>query len=440
MNDDQGAERVEALSLDMSQVSRIIQLSPKVFEEMDNLRLLRFYFKDADWYKNPTKLHLPQQGLEYLPNTLRLLDWERYPSPSLPLNFCPENMVYLKMPGSSLTQLWEGDKVHLVNLKVCDIRRSEELIQIMDLSGVPNLEELDLEGCRSLVEIPSSIQLCRKLTKISVSGCVNLCGFPSDLRLTSLEEVALEECPRITQLPELPSTVKTLSIYSSGIKQVTAASIGHLTRLKVLYVGEIVESLPCEIGFLNCLQELSIWGGGPKVISIPDTICNLTGLVWLRCHSCKNLESLPNGIGRLKRLKSLDMEGCSKITSLPSDIGGLTSLEYLDLTGCCITSLPESICDLESLKYLSLQGCVNLQGLPDILPPLVSLRKLDLSGTSIEYLGSEAIERLSHLRWLDVRDCKRLRCIQHLPPRLMKLDATNCTSLTSVSSSAIATI
>ncbi|KAJ4845868.1 hypothetical protein Tsubulata_048168, partial [Turnera subulata] len=358
LNKPKRVERVEALSLDMSQVSRIIQLCPKVFEEMDNLRLLRFYCLDDSHIptKNPTKLHLPQQGLEYLPNTLRLLHWDRYPSASLPSNFCPENMVYLKMPGSSLTQLWEGDNVPLVNLKVCDLRRSEELIKIMDLSGVPNLEELYLGGCSSLVEIPSSLQLCRKLTKIIVSDCINLCGFPSDLRLTSLEEVGLERCPRITQLPKLPSTVKTLYMYSSGIKQVTAACIGHLTRLRKLYVGGVLESLPCEIGFLiNCLEVLSIWGGGPKLISIPDTICNITGLVWLLCHSCKNLESLPNGIGRLKRLKTLYLAGCSKIRSLPSDIGGLTSLECLVLTGCCsITSLPESICDLESLKWLSL--------------------------------------------------------------------------------------
>ncbi|KAJ4849596.1 hypothetical protein Tsubulata_047504 [Turnera subulata] len=166
LNKPKGVERVEALSLDMSQVSRIIQLSPKVFEEMDNLRLLRFYCTGASRYNNiATKLlHLPQQGFEYLPNTLRLLHWDRYPSASLPSNFHPENMVYLKMPGSSLTQLWEGDNVHLVNLKVCDLRGSKELIKIMDFSGVPNLEELYLGGCSSLVEIPSSLQLCRKLT------------------------------------------------------------------------------------------------------------------------------------------------------------------------------------------------------------------------------------------------------------------------------------
>ncbi|KAJ4825668.1 hypothetical protein Tsubulata_051220, partial [Turnera subulata] len=215
LNKPKRVERVEALSLDMSQVSRIIQLCPKVFEEMDNLRLLRFYCLDDNDIptKNPiSKLHLPQQGLEYLPNTLRLLQWDLYSSPSLPLNFCPENMVYLKMPGSNLTQLWGGDNVHLVNLKVCDLWGSKELIKIMDFSGVPNLEELNLEGCWSLVEIPSSIQLCRKLTKINVSECINLCGFPSDLRLTSLEEVDLYECPRIRELPKLPSTVKTLSI------------------------------------------------------------------------------------------------------------------------------------------------------------------------------------------------------------------------------------
>ncbi|KAJ4838758.1 hypothetical protein Tsubulata_035631, partial [Turnera subulata] len=222
LNKPKRAERVEALSLDMSQGGRIIQLSPLVLEGMDSLRLLRFYVMDH-WSKNPTsKLQLPQQGLEYLPNTLRLLHWDLYPSLSLPLNFCPDNLVHLKMPWSSLTRLWEGDNVHLVNLKVCDLSWSEQLIRIMDFSEVPNLEELELRGCSSLVEIPSSIQLCVKLTKITVSRCGNLCGFPRDLRLTSLEEVNFYSCPRIRELPVLPSTLKILYLGESGIKVVTA--------------------------------------------------------------------------------------------------------------------------------------------------------------------------------------------------------------------------
>ncbi|KAJ4850266.1 hypothetical protein Tsubulata_015871 [Turnera subulata] len=257
LNKPKGAERVEALSLDMSQVSRIIQLSPEVFEEMDNLRLLRIYSMDASWY-----LELPQ-GLEYLPSTLRLLHWDLYPSPSLPSNFRPDSIVYLKMHESRLTQLWQGENVRLVNLKVCDLTESKELVKIMDFSGVPNLEELRLWGCRSLVEIPPSIQLCRKLIKVIVWGCVKLRGFPSDLPLTSLEEVNLYNSPRITELPKLPSTLRNLSFQKSGIKlQVTAAaSIGHLIRLKGLFVGEISEGMLSQIGCLNCLEGLFFRGG-----------------------------------------------------------------------------------------------------------------------------------------------------------------------------------
>ncbi|KAJ4845255.1 hypothetical protein Tsubulata_045479 [Turnera subulata] len=438
LNQPKGAKRVEALSLDMTQINHM-QLSPKAFEELYNLRLLHFYFGGVG-YNNHVKLHLPQQGLEYLPNTLRLLHWDLYPAPSLPSNFRPESLVHLEMPESSLTQLWEGENVHLVSLKVCDLRWSKQLIKIMDFSGVPNLEELDLWGCWSLVGIPSSIQLCRKLIKIDVSQCDSLCGFPSDLRLTSLEEVSLYGCPRITELPMLPSTVKSLNSFKSGIKQVAGASIGHLTRLQELRVGEILEEgMPCEIGFLTCLEELS-FGGGPTVTSIPRTIHNLTRLKTLHCCFFENLESLPDGIGRLESLGMLFLEGCSKMTSLPSDIGGLTSLTFLTLSGCSsITSLPESLGDLKSLHTLNLGGCVHLKCFPDHdrLPLPVSLVSLDLSGTSIEYLGGEVMKRLSKLKWLHVRDCKRLGGIQLLPAGLSSLDAANCTSLASVSSSSL---
>ncbi|KAJ4835794.1 hypothetical protein Tsubulata_029227 [Turnera subulata] len=169
LNKSKGAKRVEALSLDMSSQISHLQLSPKIFEEMDNLKLLHFYC-NYSWSNNPAKLHLPQ-GLEYLPSRLRLLHWDLYPSPSLPFNFRPESLVHLTMHHSSLTQLWDGDNVHLAHLKVCDLSGSEQLIRIMDFSGIPNLEELILIGCSSLVEIPSSIQFCRKLTKMRVTLC-----------------------------------------------------------------------------------------------------------------------------------------------------------------------------------------------------------------------------------------------------------------------------
>ncbi|KAJ4827692.1 hypothetical protein Tsubulata_035286 [Turnera subulata] len=103
------------------------------------------------------------QGLKYLPSSLRLLYWDLYPSPTLPVNFSPDNLVCLQMRYSSLKQLWDGVNVRLVDLKTCDLSWSDQLIKIMDLCEVPNLEELNLSECYSLVEIPSSIQFCCKL-------------------------------------------------------------------------------------------------------------------------------------------------------------------------------------------------------------------------------------------------------------------------------------
>ncbi|KAJ4842664.1 hypothetical protein Tsubulata_046871, partial [Turnera subulata] len=349
MNDDHGAERVEALSLDMSQVSHIIQLSPKVFEEMDNLRLLRFYFKD-DWYKKPTKLHLPQQGLEYLPNTLRLLRWDLYPSPSLPLNFSLENLVHLKMHGSSLTQLWEGDIVHLVNLKVCDLRWSKELIKIMDFSGVPNLEELNIEGCSGLVEIHSSIQLCRKLIKISVSGCVNLCGFPSGLRFTSLEVIELGHCRRITQLPELPSTVKRLALERSGIKQrverVEALSLNmsQVSRIIQLCPKVFEEMDNLRLLRFYCLDDNHIPTKNPTKLHLPQ----------------QGLEYLPNTL----RLLHWDRYPSA---SLPSNFCP-ENMVYLEMPGSSLTQLWEGdnvLC--RKLTKIIVSGCVNLCGFPSDL-------------------------------------------------------------------------
>ncbi|KAJ4836761.1 hypothetical protein Tsubulata_031066, partial [Turnera subulata] len=166
---------------DISQISHL-QISPQVFEELYNLRLLHFY-----WGYGMSIVNL-SQGLEYLPTSLRLLHWDLYPSPTLPLNFNPDNLVSLQMRCSSLEQLWNGDNVRLVNLKTCDLSGSDHLIKIMDLCEVPNLEELNLSLCYSLVEIPYSIQFCSKLTMINLSFCKSLCGFSANLRFTSLQK------------------------------------------------------------------------------------------------------------------------------------------------------------------------------------------------------------------------------------------------------------
>ena len=76
-----------------------IQLEAKAFKKMKNLRFL--IVDNVQTF----------EGLKYLPNGLRLLNWPDYAFP-LPSSFCPKNLVHLNMPRSKvilqelLNQVW----------------------------------------------------------------------------------------------------------------------------------------------------------------------------------------------------------------------------------------------------------------------------------------------------------------------------------------------
>ena len=84
-----------------------IHLSPEVFEEMYNLRLLKIYYSS---HINKGKVYLPL-SLQFLPNTLRYLDWYECPLKSLPSSFMPRNLVEIDMRYSQLERLWDGVQV-----------------------------------------------------------------------------------------------------------------------------------------------------------------------------------------------------------------------------------------------------------------------------------------------------------------------------------------
>ena len=52
-----------------------------------------------------------QDGPKHLPNGLRILNWNGYPSKSLPLSFQPDELVLLCLQSSKIEQLWIGIKV-----------------------------------------------------------------------------------------------------------------------------------------------------------------------------------------------------------------------------------------------------------------------------------------------------------------------------------------
>ncbi|KDP38820.1 hypothetical protein JCGZ_04977 [Jatropha curcas] len=99
-----GTDKIECISLKMF-IIEAFEISSKTFMKMPNLRFLIIFV---------SKMILPD-GLDFLPEELRYLDWYSYPLKSLPLKFCPNNLVQLHLHGSQLKQLWDGD-----NNKLCE--------------------------------------------------------------------------------------------------------------------------------------------------------------------------------------------------------------------------------------------------------------------------------------------------------------------------------
>ena len=78
-------------------------LSAEAFSKMKKLRLLKILPQGL--IRGNVQL---RQGLNYLSNELRVIEWHGYPLKSMPTNFQPNHLVELRMRCSRIKQLWKG--------------------------------------------------------------------------------------------------------------------------------------------------------------------------------------------------------------------------------------------------------------------------------------------------------------------------------------------
>ena len=77
-------------------IQKVETYSAEAFSNMKKLRLLKI---------GNVRL---SQGLSYLSNELRFLEWHGYHLKFLPTNFQPNKLVELRMCFSGIRQLWKG--------------------------------------------------------------------------------------------------------------------------------------------------------------------------------------------------------------------------------------------------------------------------------------------------------------------------------------------
>ncbi|XP_018441634.1 disease resistance protein RPS6 [Raphanus sativus] len=395
-----GTEMVRGISLNLDDIS-MVRIHENAFDEMTNLRFLKFYKKSLE-RKKEVRWLLPER-FDNFPDKLKLLSWPGCPMVYMPSSFCPEYLVELIMPNSKLVKLWEGIEL-LTCLKDMDLSKSENLKEIPDLSTATNLETLNLHGCSRLVELPSSIRNLNKLTELNMQGCVNLGTFPTGIDLQSLSSLDLSGCSRLQSFPLISSNISKLNLSQTSI-------VKYPFKLPFESLVEL---------HMEQIKSERFWEG----------VQPLTSLKKMVFSRCENLKEIPD-LSMMTKLEKLDLNGCSSLVELTlSSIQNLNKLTTLEMIGCSsLETLPTGI-NLKSLYRLNLNGCSQLRSFPDISS---NISILFLNQTAIEEVPPR-IENFSSLESMEMWECKQLQSISPKVFKLSNLEVyfSDCEKLTEV--------
>ncbi|XP_059665515.1 disease resistance protein RPV1-like [Cornus florida] len=369
---------------------------------------------DVDVFEKMKKLKLLKLSgvrscgqLTYLSNELCYLDWDYYPTKFLPSNFHPKNLAELRLCHNQIKEISSSIKF-LEKLKYLDLSHSLYLYKSPDLSSLPYLEQLNLKGCKNLIEVHESIGVHERLVCLDLRDCKNLRSLTKYMKLEKLESLNLSGCLKLEKFSEIQ---------------------GRMDRLRELYLAKTaIKDLPSSIELLEGLQDFVV-------------------------DNCQKLKRVPSNIfSRMKDLKSLHMGGTA-IEQLPSSIVQLYNLTYLylpdlpKLSPKTLNSLVpfslvrkrtpastnylqlELLSALSTLRVLNLRNCnLSEESFPMNIGCLPGLKSLDLSGSNLSSIPTRLIQ-LNCLRRLDLEHCTSLRTLTSLPPSIEEVNAHGCKSL-----------
>ncbi|KAD6454781.1 hypothetical protein E3N88_09487 [Mikania micrantha] len=224
-----------------SMILKDMDIHPAVV--MKGLRKMKnIIFLSVNRYLSPKMWEIDEGGVQYLPDTLRSLIWVDYPFFCLPKTFQANNLVYLKMPRSYISQLWEGGERKVLELKDCYY-----LKEIHVVGRLKNLTRLNLSGCLRFEyfwfytlrvgPLPMDLGGLECLEELNLSNCVSLRSIPDSIcQLKCLKELDLSHCRRVEKLPEELGRVeclKELKIEGAGISRLPE-SIFQLKDLRII--------------------------------------------------------------------------------------------------------------------------------------------------------------------------------------------------------------
>ncbi|CAF1734632.1 unnamed protein product [Brassica napus] len=338
LGENSGTKKVLGVALDMDKIHDELHVHENAFKRMSNLRFLKFYT-----FGKEARLRL-NESFDYLPSKLKIIVLGQI-----------SNEI-------NLENLWEGVSP-LGRLKKMDLWGSKNLKEIPDLSKATSLEKLDLKGCSSLVELPSSISKLNKLTELNMPACTNLETLPTGMNLESLNRLNLKGCTRLRTFPNLSRNISELILDETSITEFPSnlylehLNLFSMEGIKSEKLWERAQPLTPLMTMLSPSLRILSLSDILSLVELPSSFHNLHKLTNLSITRCKNLEILPTGIN-LPSLIRLILSGCSRLRSFPDISRNVLDLN-LSQTG--IEEIPLWVEDFSRLKYLFMESCPKLK-------------------------------------------------------------------------------
>nr|GFC04390.1 hypothetical protein [Tanacetum cinerariifolium] len=186
--------------------------------------------------KSSEKVHIDATGFAHLKKLriLKIYQSHKYLQEfelNYNVKFSGKNIVAIDLSYSNIKQLWTTPK-SFRRLKVMKLRYCCNLTITPVFSKITNLEELNLEGClivnqlpEALVQVPESIGGLSCLEELDLEGN-NFTSLPGSLsQLSHLRTLVLVGCKKLEVLPELPPSL--WNIYAShcaSLREVSGSS------------------------------------------------------------------------------------------------------------------------------------------------------------------------------------------------------------------------
>ncbi|XP_027368582.1 uncharacterized protein LOC113874561 [Abrus precatorius] len=304
LTENSGSSNIEGIILDPLEKKEIeIEWGGTAFENMNNLRIL--ILRNARFSSAPN----------YLPNSLRLLEWNGYPSASLPPGFYPRNAVVLGLPYSQLKLDKREPFLRLKHLTSLNFSSCEFITHVPDVSieFFPNIEGvmdklsfIDL-GHTQIEELPHSVENFTGLETVHMPYCSRLRNLPSGLfMLPKITELYLRDSDKVRE--SFRRFQNSLVLATNGnLNQPLYSTLRRLSCRNCDLTDEDLHFI------LNCfpnLEELLVpWN---YFLSLPTCIKECSNLTVLDVTHSMDLEEIPELPPSIQRVLA---RGCVFLTS-----------------------------------------------------------------------------------------------------------------------------